>query len=205
MISHRFGPAVCVLVAFALVPPFIHSYAGAADDGFHTRSIPEELAGFSSSAARRDSRWGKETFDSDDWFARTYRQDGSEVTLSVIRSYDLKRLYHHPELAVAYGTSFVAHETRRLPAHAEIPLHVLRSGEGWHTVAVYVLRYDDRYVERPIAFQLRTAGELLFSRRKPMTLFFAHQIAPDDADVAALPATRLLLESIRRFTDHSSR
>jgi hypothetical protein len=205
MISHRFGPAVCVLVAFALVPPFIHSYAGAASDGLHARSIPEELAGFSSSAARKDSRWGKEAFDSDDWIARTYRREGSEVSLSVVRSYDLKRLYHHPELAVAYGTSFVAHETLRLPAHAEIPLHVLRSGEGWHTVAVYVLHYDGRYVEHPIAFQLRTAGELLFSRRKPMTLFFAHQIAPDGADVASLPATRLLLESIGRFTAPPSR
>jgi hypothetical protein len=37
---------------------------------------------------------------------------------------------------------------------------------------MYVLQYEDRFVEDPVWFQIRTAGELLFRRRQPMTLFF---------------------------------
>ena len=52
----------------------------------------------------------------------------------------------------------------------------------------------------PLRFQLQTAGELLFSRRKPMTIFFARQsqVRPD-ADLAGLPVQRVLFGAIDRF------
>src|SRR5687767_6181107 len=170
MISTRFLPVVCALLAVALVPTFIHSYAEfTVEDGRLTGSIPTLLAGYSGAASKRDADWGRRRFESHDWTERVYRSAGDEVTLSVIRSYDAKTLYHHPELAVAYGPSYLRNELRRFDQRPDVPVRVLYAEPG--TVALYALQYDDGFVENPIRFQLRTAGELLFSGRKAMTLF----------------------------------
>jgi hypothetical protein len=199
--SNRYTASVCVLFALALIPTFIHSYTGDVEvDGRSTSLIPFVAAGFNSTPTNRDSAWAKRRFDSDDWLDRTYLRGDDEVRLTVVRSYDLKRLYHHPELAVAYGTSFVGHQVRYLPQNSDIPVHLLQPGPGVSARAMYVLHYDGRFVQDPIWFQIRTAGELLFSRRKPMTLFFVNDIsAPDDADPATLPSTTLLFAAIDQF------
>ena len=100
------------------------------------------------------------------------------MTLTVVRSYDLKALYHHPELAVAYGTSFEGARVEVLPGSPDIPVHVLRTGRESGPAAMYVLHYDDRFVSDPILFQIRTAGELLFKGRRAMTLFFVRDPNP---------------------------
>jgi hypothetical protein len=174
MISHRFIPVVCLLLAAALVPTIIHSYSGAAhDDRRTTAAIPAVLVGHDSAPSDRAATWGKRRFDSDDWTERMYRDvAGQEFRLTVVRSYDPKSVYHHPELAVAYRTSFVGEEVIRMAERPEIPVHVLKPGPGVGASAMYVLHYDTRFVDNPIAFQIRAAGELLFSKRRPMTLFF---------------------------------
>jgi hypothetical protein len=174
MISHRFIPAVCLLLAAALVPTIIHSYSGAAhDDRRTTAAIPAGLVGHDSVPSERAATWGKRRFDSDDWTERVYSAvGGQKVRLTVVRSYDPKSVYHHPELAVAYRTSFVGEDVIRMDERPEIPVHVLKPGPGVDARAMYVLHYDTRFVDNPIAFQIRAAGELLFSKRRPMTLFF---------------------------------
>jgi hypothetical protein len=112
----------------------------------------------------------------------------------------LKTLYHHPELAVAYGTTFVGEHVERLKQNPDVPVHVLHSGPGVHAMAMYVLHYDGRFVENPITFQIRTAGELLFSGRKPMTLFFLHDLeVPEGASPETLPSAKVLFSAIDRF------
>jgi hypothetical protein len=173
MISPRFVPATCVLVALSLVPTLIHSYAGVVvDDGRTAAAVPDILAGFTALPTSRSATWGQRRFGSDDWVERRYRNGVDEAVLTVVRSYDAKTVYHHPELAVAYGTGFESHEVRRFDAHPDLPVHVLSPMPGVSATAVYVLRYDDRFIESPVLFQLRNAGELLVSGRKPMTLFF---------------------------------
>ncbi|MGQ0736346.1 MAG: hypothetical protein ACT4QD_22165, partial [Acidobacteriota bacterium] len=116
MLSTRFAPAICVLVGLAIVPTMIHSYAGeVASDGRVTSAIPTTLDNYAGVPTSRSATWGKRRFDSDDWTERTYTRQGDEVRLTIVRSYDPKTLYHHPELAVAYGTSFVGLETRHMP------------------------------------------------------------------------------------------
>jgi hypothetical protein len=195
-------PITCLLVGLALVPTFIHSYVGATVvDGRATSAIPSSLAGFTSTPSSRNATWGKRRFDSDDWTERRFVAGSDEVLVTVIRSYDLKTLYHHPELAVAYGTSFVGKQVERLEQNPDVPVHVLQSGPGVRALAMYVLHYDDRFVENPIPFQIRTAGELLFSGRKPMTLFFLHDLdVPEGASTGTLPSARLLFSVIDRFT-----
>jgi hypothetical protein len=197
MISTRFLPVVCALVAVTLVPTFIHSYSDSAvRDGRTTAAIPTMLAGYTGAASGRNATWGQRRFESDDWTERVYRAGRDEVTLTVIRSYDAKALYHHPELAVTENT-FPRTELKRFARRPEIPVHVLYAEpEG---LGLYVLQYDNTFVEDPIRFQLRSAGEMLFRGRRAMTLFFLADQAPA-ASVEMLPSLGLLFEAIDRFT-----
>ena len=209
MISTRFVPAVGVLTALALVPTLIHSYADDfAVDGFTTAAVPATLAGYSGASSTRGAKWGKQRFDSDDWIERLYTRNGDAIRLTIVRSYDAKTLYHHPELAIAYGsefgTTFGSHEVKRLPSRPEIAVHVLRPAADSTATALYVLHYDDEFVENPIWFQVRTAGALLFSRRLPMTLFFANDLeTPPDETLDKLPATTLLVAAIESFLEQA--
>jgi hypothetical protein len=166
MISSRYVPAVCVLLALALVPTAIHSYAAVVvSDNLRTESIPVALGEFASTPSGRDAGWGGRRFESPDWFERKYVSASDELLLTVLRSYNLKLLYHHPELDVAYGTAFLRQETRRFEAHPEIPIHVLYSDVDGGSIAAYALHYDGQFVDDPMWFQLRSATELLFSGR----------------------------------------
>jgi hypothetical protein len=206
MISTRYLVPLCALLALALVPTVIHSYMDDVErDGRSTVTIPDRLAGYAGAPSDRNATWGERRFGADDWIERTYVTAGDEVRLTVVRSFDPKALYHHPELAVAYGTSFVGLETRRFAARPEVPVFVLEPGPGVAARAMYVLHYGDEFVEAPIRFQLRTAGALLFSTRKPMTLFFVlDPAAPPDGDIETSGATRLLFSAIDGFLEPES-
>ena len=203
--SSRYLLAICALVAAALVPTFIHSYGGQPDGaGRQTQVIPPSLAGYESGPSGRNERWGANRFSSDDWIERNYKTATDEVRLTVVRSYDLKALYHHPELAVAYGpkfgSSFEKYEVKRFAQRPDIPVHVLYPAPTAQAVAMYVLLYEDEFVERPLFFHLRIAGELLFSRRKPMTLFFVHDlVAERTTAVERLASAGLLFASVDAF------
>jgi hypothetical protein len=148
----------------------------------------------------RNATWGKRRFDSDDWMERDYTSNGDTVKLSVIRSFDPKTLYHHPELAIAYGPSYIRNEVRRFAQRPDVPVHMLYTDTDVGTVAMYALLYDNRFVEDPIGFQIRTAGELLFSRRKPMTIFFVtDQKVAASANIDTLPAANVLFAAIDSF------
>ena len=176
MISFRYIPAACVLVTLALIPTVIHSYAGGKTvDGRSATAVSDLIvAGYQSAPTNRNATWGKRRFDSDDWIEREYRdiQGRGTVRLTVVRSFDAKSVYHHPELAVSDTTSFVDDTIRRFNERPEVPVHVLTPGPGVSTGGMYVLQYEDGFVDDPVWFQIRSAGELLFRRRQPMTLFF---------------------------------
>jgi hypothetical protein len=198
VISTRYLPAVCALVAITLVPTFIHSYSDSAvRDGLTTASIPMRLAGYTGTPSRRNASWGQRQFDSHDWTERVYESGPDLVTLAVVRSYDAKALYHHPELATTEST-FNETVVRRFPQQPGIPVFVLSGGASG--IALYALQYDGTFVENPIRVQLRMAGEMLFSGRKAMTLFFLSDQSPG-SNVEALPSLRLFFEAIDRFTN----
>jgi hypothetical protein len=200
MIAPRFLPLLCVLTAFALVPTIIHGYAGLTTvDGLRTATIPTRLAGLSSVPGERNAGWGKRRFDSDDWFQRRYSDGRRTLVVSVIRSYDLKKLYHHPELDVAYGTGFTRAETRTFAAHPDIPVHVLYAEGDEPSTALYALHYGDRFIGDPIRFQIRTAGELLLRGRRQMTLFFVHDLSASAEPLDGQPAAAVLFDAIQQF------
>jgi len=199
MISTRYLPLACALVAVSLVPTVIHSYLDTrVRDGLTTAAIPASLSGYDGRSSGRNASWGQRRFGSEDWMERIYRSGADEVKLTVVRSYDAKSVYHHPELAVAYGPSYLRTEVKRFVERPDIPVRVLSSDAG--SAAIYTLHYDGRFVEDPLGFQLRTAGELLFSGRKAMTLFFLTiENMPADVDLDSMPAIKLLFSAIDRF------
>ena len=199
--SLRYAPAVCVVLALALVPTLIHSYAGlVVADGRGTASVSPTLAGYSSTKLDRRESWGGRLFEATDWSERRYVSGVDAVLLTIIRSYDLKSLYHHPELAVAYGTSFTRNEVQYLGPAGDIPVHVLDTEDPTGPVGMYVLHYDKAFITDPIWFQIRTAGELLVGGRRQMTLFFARgERRRTGQTVADLPWAPVLFQAIQQF------
>ncbi len=200
--SPRYGAWACLVIAVALVPTVIHSYMGVVvKDGLQTGSIPTTLEGYSSVPSGNDPGWGRRRFGSDDWFQRTYVSGPNEVQLTVLRSYDLKLLYHHPENDVARGAGLFVHEVITLQGLESVPVHLLRTeGEGQGS-AMYALHYNDGFVSDPLWFQVSLAGELLFSGRRPMTLLFARDMrgakgrTPD-----TYPSAQVLKAAVEKFT-----
>lgn len=201
MISTRYATPVCVLVGLALVPTLIHSYGGVVvDDSRRAARIPTTLAAFSSEPADRNPNWGRRHFESDDWIERRYTAAQGSGVLTVVRSYDLKRLYHHPEIEIVEGADFERSRTLTVDARPEVPLVVLETGLERGPVVFYALHYGDGFVSDPIRFQLRIAAELLFYGRRAMTLFMVQDANVDaDADLSQRPAVALLYSAIDAF------
>jgi hypothetical protein len=200
-ISSKYAAAVAVLLALALVPTVIHSYGDArSDDGLRAAAITPVLAGMTSSPTDRRAGWGESHFDTNDWIERTYDVNGVPGTLFVARSYDAKLLYHHPELAVLRGFETTPAGIASSRERQDVPLHVIGiERNGQKGVAVYALRYERSFIEDPVMFQLRTAVELLVSRRKPLTLFMASALSGSVEKAGETPAAQLLLAAIADF------
>lgn len=206
MIATRYLPVICVVVGVALVPTLIHSYSssGAAPALPLSEAIPSSLASYRATPTDRHPRWGQRRFETDDWFERNYAAEGGgTVRLTVVRTYDAKTVYHHPELAVAYGTSFVGEEIVYPAERPDMPVHVLKPAAGVASTARYVLHYDGRFVENPLIFQIRAAVEMLFSRRKPMTLLFAYEAAPTTTSSGSTAAQNVLLAAVEALEQSS--
>jgi hypothetical protein len=201
MMSTRYAIPTAVLLALALIPTTIHSYVGArATDTLTARDIPAVLQDMPSKPTARKAAWVQDTFESDDWVERIYDAGGDDVRLFAGRSYDAKRLYHHPELALLRGTETAPAGVTRASARPEIPLHLITTArEGRKGIAVYALLYDGSFVEDPVYFQLRTSAALLMSAPMPMTLFFASDLSGSASNVDEAPATRVLLAAISAF------
>lgn len=203
MIASRHAAAVAALMALTLLPTMIHSYAGVVvDDGRRAVHVPETLGAITSLPTDRNPNWGRRHFDSDDWLERRYATPAGSVTLSVVRSFDLKTLYHHPEIEIVEGADLKASRKETFAAHPEIPVVVLATENERGPVVFYALHYAGGFVRDPIWFQIRTAGELLFGGRQAMTLFLVQdENVPAGADLSARPALALLYAAIQQFVD----
>ena len=198
--SPRYATPVALVLLLALLPTAIHSYVGLrVEDHLTTAGIPTTLEGFVGTQTSRRANWGERRFDATDWTERSYHASDSSVRLTVVRSFDMKKLYHHPELAAADSVDWRPRGLIRLE-NGPTGVHVLESAAGTRQLALYVLLYDDIFVEDPMWFQLRTAGKLLIGGRRQMTLFFVHQEAvPADQTPEKTAAASILRSAVDAF------
>lgn len=196
-VSTRYLVPLAVALAIATVPTVIHNYAGVTvDDGLHARGLNVRVQGAPGVQTARKPEWVKRRLASDDWQERRYSIGGREVVLFIGRSYDPKALYHHPELALAYGMDF---ESRGVVELNGVPSHAL-VGRTRPNLALYVLHANDSFVADPVRFQIRNATTGLFRGRAPMTLFFALERGePARGDLATTGAARVLEAAIAAF------
>lgn len=202
MISSRYAPHLALLLVIALIPTVIHVYAGLdEDDGRSTTLVPERLAEFSSRPTDRRPAWGRAVFDSNDWFERLYEKGGIQVRLFVGRSFNQKRLYHHPEIGLSRGVDLEPAQVRFLPGWPQWPIHLMRQKDGTG-YAAYLLLYGDEFIENPVANQLRESVWQMFNPRRPMTLFYvAQQNVPRGTPFEKTAAARLLVEAAQSFLE----
>lgn len=202
MLSSRYAIPTIALLMLALIPTLLHSYIGTtSNDGKSVNKIPFTLINFTSVPAKRNSQWGMDIFGSKDWFERIYEnQQGNVVRLFVARSFDQKRLYHHPELALSYGQNCIT----TLPGYSDIPVHLLEKNDSSMLVA-YILLHNNKFIEKPIKHQFSDSLRLLVSARKSMTLFYATQSKTSSETPFSQSATALLLSlAVKSFQSQNS-
>lgn len=205
MISSRYGWLVAFFLAVALIPTVIHNYLGTTvDDGKSTAGINPVLGDFVSEPTNREAQWVTGLFGDMDWIERIYSNlKGSQIKLFVGRSFDHKRLYHHPELALSHGQGLENIGITLLPGDPEIPVHLLRSTTGAGLVA-YVLLYDGSFVKEPILSQILDSFDLFFHGRKQMTIFYVSDLKMSKSDdFSGSPSATLLKEVIRDFNSQN--
>ena len=202
MISSRYALSITIVLALALIPTIYHRYLVVLiDDGRSTESIPHVFGEFSSEPYKRhNAQWVKQVFDSQDWIDRIYKNSSDiKVRLFVARSYDLKRLYHHPELGLSHGADLKSEGIVMLHGTSEIPVHLFEKRSG-HGLVAYVLSYDGLFLKEPITYQLLAAFKQLISAKKAMTIFYvSDSITHNNTDFSQTSAAIILGEAIKYF------
>jgi hypothetical protein len=201
MISTRFALPVALVLVLALIPTVIHSYLDMkANDGLSVTHIKPVLDSFNSTPTDRKPGWGEEIFGCEEWIERTYTDaQGKPFRLFIGRSYDHKRLYHHPELALSYGKGLASTGVVNLPGQPEIPVNLLYNDERTN-MAAFALFYDGKFIDNPITFQIQDSLTQLISAGKPMTLFYIADDHPENnTDFMQSSAATLLKSAIMDF------
>lgn len=201
MISFRYGMLVSIIIILALVPTLLLNYIGIkACDGLVTEAISTTLVGLESKATERRETWVMETYASKDWIEREYSTLNREnILLFVARSFDIKRLYHHPELGVLRGIDLEREGIEYLSEMQNLPVHLLRKRTG-SGLAAYVLLYDNEFINNPFRFQIRNALESLLSPKKMMTLFLVYEAkALPDTPFKSSLAAQIFVAAIQSF------
>ena len=196
MIDVRHLPALAVLLALTAVPTVVHSYLPVtATDGRATARIASRLNGLDARPTDRSLVWLPEAMAVVDYTERRY---GPDLRLLAVRSYDAKRLYHHPELAIAHGDDYGRARIIRVEDRPEVPIYVLKGARD--RLSAYTLIYEGHFVADPIAFQLRNVFTLLVRPRQLMTLLFVRgSPGSNEYTPGTSPAVRLLLAAADSF------
>ena len=195
MISARYAWPTTLVLLVAFVPTVIHVYpepeplpSGAID-----RVLPENLGGFRYvTKGERSAAWVKEAFAADDFVSRSYSSPSGIVDglrIFVARSYDAKKLFHFPEIALSRGRSSTLVRLIEIETDAGIlPARLIefQAGGDVHRAA-YALLYGDRPMLHPIPFLFDLVPELFVGRREPTTLIYV-QGSTDPGNEAALEA-----------------
>lgn len=162
MISSRRAWAAAAVLLVAAVPTVMNVYRPAAEPlaGTLEADLGQCLGPFEPGPRTAGSI--EDLFGAKDFATRQY----GAIELFAARTYDGKKLFHFPELALSYGR--VATAARDVEGARVIEF---AREDGVH-VAAYALLYGRRPVAQPIRFYLSILPELFVGRREPMTLVY---------------------------------
>ena len=160
MISPRYAWAATALLCFALVPTVANVYAG--PEPLPAGELARMLPAASASEGRRRAEWVQTHFGAADFVSRVH----GDVELFAARTWDGKRLFHYPELALTYGRACTARRLVWVGTDAgRLPVRVLEfKNAGATRLAAYALGYGTRPVERPIGFLTSVLPELFVGK-----------------------------------------
>ena len=196
MISRRFAMPLLVALAVALLPTVQHGYVGRtpAVDKITDASLPVAVDGVTGTPKVRTGGWMTSTYGADSWAERTYDTPGpGEVSLFVARGFDLKKLYHHPELGVLRGRSFDALRNAVVDGR---PVYVLQNATDGES-AVYALVYEGDWIGNPYALQASSALTSLWTGPRPLTLVFIYGAVLTDGQPTRFATVALRSSALR--------
>ncbi|MHC4137181.1 MAG: hypothetical protein ACYTDU_02050 [Planctomycetota bacterium] len=205
MIATRHAWLVAGLLLLALVPTYFNVYRQppALEPGALAVAIPADLEGYrGATPGRHQAEWVAAQFAAQDFVERKYRVGAQELEIFAARTYDGKKLFHFPELALTYGRSATAERREELDVDGRtLPVRVLefRKPNAVHRSAS-ALFYGTRPVRDPMPFLFRTLPALVVGQREPMTLIYVQGKAhPDDEAALAKELEELLAKSAAAF------
>ncbi len=195
MISTRRAAAVLVVLLLAAVPTVVHTYMHwTVDDGWRASHVPVVLSGLTSSPQEHNATWGRRRFATDDWIDRRYGAENG-LRLTVVRTFDLKTVFHHPELAISYPESSLDSGSPWVTPDGD-PVFVLRGIDQNRDLVIYALLADGAFVRNPYLHQVRLAAEMLVRGRQAMTLVYVQDRTPPSGPLEQQPALALLREAV---------
>ena len=196
MISTRRAVAAIVILLLAAVPTIVHTYMHwTVNDGWRASKVPVVLSGLTSSPQQHNSpTWGLRRFTTDDWIDRRYGADDG-IRLTVVRTFDLKTVFHHPELAISYPESSLDSGKAWVTPDGD-PVFVLRGIDQNRDLVIYALLANGAFVRNPYLHQVRLAAEMLVRGRQAMTLVYVQDRTPPSGPLEQQPALALLREAV---------
>ncbi len=176
MISGRYAVPLVVLLLGALLPTVRHSYLGHIEvaPAVTEALVPVVVAGVTGVPHTLPASGMVGAYDAQSWAERVYQAPGGgRVSLFVVRGFDHKKLYHHPELGVLRGRTFGPLRKGVLTGQRAQPIYLLQNATSGES-AVYALLYGDQWVADPYVHQVASALGTLWTGRRPLTLLFAY-------------------------------
>ncbi|MFI5401988.1 MAG: hypothetical protein ACHQ1G_03555 [Planctomycetota bacterium] len=183
MISARYAWAAAGVLLLAAVPTVLNVYRQPPE--LVVNGLEEELGAQLGDFAPGPRRAAtiEEHFGARDFATRRY----GAIELFAARSYDGKKLFHFPELALTYGRAATA-----VRDNAGVRVIEFAQDRDVH-MAAYALLYGTRAVEEPIRFHLSILPELFLGNREPMTLVYVQGPCPRGGEKAFEAELKALL------------
>jgi hypothetical protein len=192
MIRTRHAWIAAALLVAAAIPTVRNVYLRPADPA--AGALDKELGGALGAfvPGKCDADTILDHFGARDFVSREY----GAIDFFAARTYDGKKLFHFPELALSYGRAATA--VRDVEGARVIEF---ATEEGTH-VAAYALLYGRRRVAEPIRFYLSILPEIFVGGKEPMTLVYVQGDARKGEEKALEKDLRTLLaraiETLRR-------
>ena len=191
MISTRYAWAAALMLLVAAAPTWLNLCRRPAEP--LPGALEAEIGDLGPcEPGRRKAEPILEAFGARDFVTRQY----GGLELFAARTYDGKKLFHFPELALSYGRAATA--SREVEGARVLEFKEPRNVH----MAAYALLYGKRPVAQPIRFYLSILPELFVGRREPMTLVYVQgDAAPGEEQALEAELLALLARTVAALSE----